>query len=48
MDSVHRFSYQSERSAYGHGSFRLQSKIGLFLNRTENRIFDRRIWVQIG
>ena len=35
-----RFSYQSERSTFGGGLFRLQSKIGLSINRTGNIISE--------
>ena len=37
------FSYQSERSMFGGGLFRLQSKIGFAINGTGNLIFDRKI-----
>ena len=37
------FSYQSERSSFGGGLFRLQSKIGLPINGTGNLFFDRKI-----
>ena len=42
------FSYQSERSTFGGGLFRLQSKIGLSINGTGNLIFDRKIRFEIG
>lgn len=37
------FSYQSERSTFGGGLIRLQSKIGLVISGTGNLIFDRKI-----
>ena len=42
------FSYQFERSTFGDGLFRLQSKIGLSINGTGNLIFDRKIRFEIG
>ena len=38
-----RFSYEAERSAFGRGSFGLQSKIVLARSATENLIFDRKV-----
>ena len=43
-----RLIYQSERSKYRSGSFRLQSYIGLVLNAAKNRISYRKIRISIG
>ena len=45
--SEKRFSYQSERSTFGRGSFGLQSKFGLVLNGTSLNRYTHKTWQQL-